>query len=171
MIIHKYFTTYIPGAEALCYEAHGVEQQMSAPASHRFHTCQGRAVQRHAEGARPPRRRTYIWVTCGLLSQRRSSRFPLWQIFEKWAQKPKYRRRKILCIDNWDPFVSPLQCWVRSDSDTPSSACKFIIPPAFKPNANIEAGMQGVCDNNFKQNTFRLQYLWEALGEGLGFRV
>ena len=44
----------------------------------------------------------------------------------------------------WYPFVSPFQCWARSD--TPSSTCKFIIPPALKPKTNIETGMQGVCD-------------------------
>ena len=54
------------------------------------------------------------------------------------------RRRKIFCIDYLYPFVSPFQCWARSD--TPSSTCKFIIPPALKPKTNIETGMQGVCD-------------------------
>ena len=40
------------------------------------------------------------------------------------------------------PFVSPFQCWVRSD--TSSSTCTFIIPPALQPKANIEMGIQGV---------------------------
>ena len=44
----------------------------------------------------------------------------------------------------WYPFVSPCQCWARSDA--PSSTCKFIIPPALKPKTNTETGMQGVCD-------------------------
>ena len=56
------------------------------------------------------------------------------------------------------PFVSPFQCWVRSD--TPSSTCKFIIPPALKPKTNIETGMQGVCNTNSMQNSFRLPYIY-----------
>ena len=37
----------------------------------------GKSSERHAEGARPPRRQKYILGTLGLLSQSRSSRFPL----------------------------------------------------------------------------------------------
>ena len=51
--------------------------------------------------------------------------------------------------------MSPFQCWVRSD--TPSSTCKFIIPPALKPITNIGTGIQGVCDTlKSMQNSFRL---------------
>ena len=47
-------------------------------------------------------------------------------------------------IDIECPFVSRFQCWVRSD--TPSSMCKSITPPALKPKGNIETGMQRVCN-------------------------
>ena len=37
----------------------------------------GKSAERHAAGARPPRRQTYISVVFGLLSQSRSQCFPL----------------------------------------------------------------------------------------------
>ena len=38
------------------------------------------------------------------------------------------------------PVASPFQCWVHSD--TSSSTCMFITPPALQPKANIEMGIQ-----------------------------
>ena len=65
------------------------------------------------------------------------------------------RRRNILCVQIIEcPFVSPVQCLVRSD--TSSSMCKFITPLVLKPNADIETGIRGVCNIDYMQNMFCL---------------